>query len=348
MLSPYKALDLVVLPARAPSSFSLKSAFGLLLAVVVSLGSSNARPLVAQQVEPDEVVRVRTDLITVPVVVTDARGRRVLGLSQTDFFVQAEGQTQKIAFFSIGTSRVALTFLIDSSGSAREYVGDERDTALSLLSRFGSQSEVSVLQFSDRLRVSVPFTINIEEARKGFDLLFLEGRRTAIFDAAMAALAMMGQRKADPTERRIIILTSDGLDNVSTTKASQVIEQARRNSVAFYVIHFPVFTPHGDRLAPRRPASGFRDLAAKTGGQYFVVGDAESSLAAHRQHDLSQIFKTIEQDLAAQYLLGFYPDEVSRQGHRLEVGLSRKLPGYRINTLRKTYRVDSSAKELSP
>ena len=308
--------------------------------------SSGVPTLVAQETAPDDVVRVRTDLITVPVVVTDGRGRRLVGLAKTDFLLRAEGEAQKIAFFSTGTSRVALTFLIDSSGSAREFLRDQRDVALSLLSRFGSQSEVSVLQFSDRPRLVVPFSIDIEEARKGFDFPSFSGRRTAIFDAAMAALEMIDGRKVDPTERRIIILTSDGLDNVSTVKSSQVIERARGNHVAFYVIHFPVFTPQGERLAPRRAAGGFRDLAEKTGGQYFVVGDAASSLAAHRKHDLSQIFKTIEQDLAAQYLLGFYPDKVSHDWQRLEVTFSRKIPGYRINTLRKAYRLDSSVKNL--
>lgn len=346
MLSPYEALAIQVPPARAPCSSLLKSAFELLFAMVLSL-SSTAPSLVAQEIGSDDVVRVRTNLITVPVVVTDARGRRVVGLTEADFLLQAEGQAQKIAFFSIGTSRVALTFLIDSSGSAREYLRDERDTALFLLSRFGSQSEVSVLQFSDKPRVVVPFSIKIEEAGKGFDFPSLSGRRTAIFDSAMAALELMDQRKVDPTERRIIILTSDGLDNVSEVKASQVIERARRNSVAFYVIHFPVFTPRGDRLAPRRAVKGFRDLAEKTGGQYFVVGDAKSSLAGHRKHDLSQIFKAIERDLAGQYLLGFYPDEVSRDGRQLEVVLSRKVPGYRLNTLRTSYRL-GPLKEPSP
>ncbi len=346
MLSPYEALDATALPARAHPSSLLKFAFELLFAIVLSL-TNGAPSLVAQEIESDDVFRVRTDLVTVPLIVTDSRGRRVVGLTETDFVLQAEGQAQKIAFFAIGTSRVALPFLIDSSGSAREYLSDEREAALSLLSRFGSQSEVSVLQFSDRPRIVVPFSVNMGEARKGFDFPSLSGRRTAIFDAAMAALELMDQRKVDPTERRIVILTSDGLDNVSTVKASRVIEHARRNSVAFYVIHFPVFTPQGDRLAPRRAASGFRDLAEKTGGQYFVVGDAQSSLATHRKHDLSQVFRTIEQDLAAQYLLGFYPDEVSRDGRRLEVSFSRKVHGYRINTLRRAYRLDPSVKEPS-
>jgi len=341
MLAPYEALDTNALPARARRSPLLKSGFGFLFAVVLCLMSS-APSLIAQEVEPEDVVRVRTDLVTVPVIVTDSRGRRVVGLAQSDFLIHTEGQPQRIGFFATGTSRVALTFLLDASGSAREYLKDQRDAALSLLSRFGSQSEVSVLQFSDTPTVVVPFSVNIQKAREGFDFPTVSGRHTAIFNAAMAALRLLHERKSDPTERRIVILTSDGLDTASTLKASNVIERARRDAVSFYVIHFPIFTPQGGRLAPRRAASGFRDLAEKTGGHYFVVGDAKSAVAAHAQNDLPLVFKAIEEDLAGQYLLGFYPDELSRdgRGRRLEVSIVRNVHSYRVKTLREGYRLN--------
>lgn len=348
MLAP-TTLDTNALPAFSRLPHLFKSVCGSLLGLLLCLTGSD-RSLIAQESDPTDVIRVRTDLVTVPVIVTDSHGRRVGGLTQRDFVLHAEGRAQEIGFFATGTSRVALAFLLDTSGSAREYLGAERDAALSLLSRFGSQSEVSVLQFSDTSTLVVPFSVNIQEARRGFDLPSVSGRHTAIFNAAMAALHLMNQRKVDPAERRIVILTSDGLDTVSTVKASNVIEYARKSAVSFYVIHFPIFTPQGDRLAPRRAASGFRDLAEKTGGQYFVVGDATSALAAHQKNDLSQVFKMIEEDLAGQYLLGFYADELYRGGraHRLEVSLSTKVHGYRVKTLREEYRLGPSVKELSP
>ena len=337
MLLP-KALDTNALPAFSRLPYLFRFVFGSLLGLLLCLTGS-VRSLTAQERDAADVIRVRTDLVTVPVIVTDSRGRRIVGLTQSDFQLHAEGQAQEIRFFATGATRVALTFLIDTSGSAREYLGAERDAALSLLSRFGPQSEVSVLQFSDTSTVVVPFSVNIQEVRKGFDLSSVSGRHTAIFNAAMAALHSMNQRKVDATERRIVILTSGGLDTVSTVKASNVIEYARKSAVSFYVIHFPTFAPQGDRLAPRRAASGFRDLAEKTGGQYFLVGDAKSALAAHRKNDLSQVFKMIEEDLAGQYLLGFYPDGMYRDGraHRLEVSPSKKVHGYRIKTLREGY-----------
>jgi VWFA-related protein len=234
---------------------------------------------------------------------------------------------------------VALTFLLDASGSAREYLRDQRDAALSLFSRFGPQSQVAVVRFSDDAKVAVPFSVNLQQARAAFDFPAMSERHTAIFNAAMAALQLLDKRKSDPTERRIVILTSDGLDTASTVRASEVIARARRDAVSFYIIHFPIFTPQDGHLAPRRAVSGFRDLAEKTGGRYFQVGDAKSIFAAHSQSDLSQVFKAIEEDLAGQYLLGFYPDDYSRDvgRHSIEVNLVKNLCKYRVKTLREEY-----------
>jgi hypothetical protein len=65
----------------------------------------------------------------------------------------------------------------------------------------------------------------------------------------------------------------------------------------------------------RRPAKGFRDLAEKTGGKYFLAGDAKSALLP-RQIDLAPFFQAIEEDLKSQYLLGFYISESSKDNRK--------------------------------
>ena len=72
----------------------------------------------------------------------------------------------------------------------------------------------------------------------------------------------------------------------SRTSAEIVIDAALKGRVSFYVIHLPLFEPRDGRLAVRRPSKGFRDLAEKTGGKYFLLGDGKSALApgAKRSH----------------------------------------------------------------
>jgi hypothetical protein len=74
----------------------------------------------------------------------------------------------------------------------------------------------------------------------------------------------------------------------------------------------------------RSPAKGFRELAEKTGGKYFLVGNTSSALAPQAKTvDLSPVFQAIEEDLRSQYLLGFYAGEGSRDGrnHSFTIGL---------------------------
>ena len=135
-------------------------------------------------------------------------------------------------------------------------------------------------------------------------------------------------------ERRIVILISDGLDNASRTKPGAVIDAALNNHVSFYVIHLPLFEPRDGRLAVRAPAKGFRDLAEKTGGKYFLAGDVKSALAPVKDIDLTAIFQAIEEDLKSQYLLGFYLGEGANDGqqHRFSLGVPSGLQ-YQVGRL---------------
>jgi Ca-activated chloride channel family protein len=303
---------------------------------------STILPVAAQETsdQTEDVVRVRTDLVTVPAIVTDTQGHRVFGLGQQDFEMRHDNRTVKLDFFSAGTDHVALAFLLDASGSAHEYLLQQREAALSLFSRFGPGSQVAVLRFSDRLDIASSFTTDVDEARSGFQFPAVSNRRTAIFDCAISALQLFAERRSIPTERRIIILTSDGLDTASVAKATGVIQRAQQEGISFYVIHFPIFSPRNGHLAPRPAVKGFRELAEKTGGRYFMVGDAQSALAPKASYNLSAVFKSIEEDLASQYLLGFYPDEASRDGrfHRVEVGInSRSGRQLHVRELREGY-----------
>jgi len=86
--------------------------------------------------------------------------------------------------------------------------------------------------------------------------------------------------------------------------------------VSFYVIHLPLYEPRDGRLAVRLPTKGFRELAEKTGGRYFLVGDAKSALTGAVNLDLTPIFQAIEEDLKSQYLLGFYLAEAAQDGRK--------------------------------
>jgi Ca-activated chloride channel family protein len=289
----------------------------------------------------EDVLRVDTDFVTVPVYVTDASGHRVFNLSQEDFTLRDDGRAVKVEYFAAGTARVALVFVLDTSGSVREIVARQHEIALALLSRFGTGSRVAVLRFAETVEMAIPFTASMTEALPAFRFPVLAGdRRTAIFDAAAMAVRSFNAPGSDATERRIIILISDGLDTASKMNAREVIVRARALGVSFYVIHLPIFAPRDGRLVARPASKGFREMAEQTGGRHFVVGDAKSALDPRAGSDLAPVFKAIEEDLQSQYVLGYYPGEAARDAsfHRIEISLTprdkRKL---RVRSLREGY-----------
>jgi len=310
----------------------------LFLAIAVSLPlfSSLAK---AQGTEPIDVISVRTDLVAVPVTVTDSRGRRITDLKQADFVLTDDGRNARIDYFASGAERIALAFVLDDSGSLREQLSRQRDAALALFSRFGPASSVAVIRFGQQAKLVAPFTRETDSARAAFSVAVNLSERTAIFDAAMVAIQAYARRAENSPERRIAILISDGLDTVSRANAQQVVAAANRTNVSFYVIELPLFTPSDGRLVPRPAAKGFRDLADKTGGRFFFAGTSASALNPNTPVDLTPVFAAIEEDLRSQYVIGFYPGAASRDGqpHRPAVGLlNSKL---KVHQLRNSYSI---------
>jgi Ca-activated chloride channel family protein len=287
-------------------------------------------PLKLQAQEPtpddDEVVKVNTDLLVYPIRVRDKRKPAASSLAERDLTLKDDDHVTTGLYLYPGADRVTLVFALDESGSLREIVSQQREAALGLFGRFGKRSSVAVMRFAEQPQLVAPFGRDTTTAGEAFSFPVKPNQHTAIFDAAAAAVRAFDTLPRFRSERRIVILISDGLDNASTTKAGAAIRAALEKQISFYVIHLPLFAPLDGHLAVRPPSKGFRDLAEKTGGKYFLVGDASSALSLSENrvsNDLAPIFFAIEEDLRSQYLLGFYAGEASRDGrnHRLKVRL---------------------------
>lgn len=250
------------------------------------------------------------------------------------------GRAVTLSYFAAGTEHVALAFALDTSGSIRELIGQQREAALSLFSRFGHGSRVAVLHFGEKAALTLPFTTDTDKAQAAFRAYPALNQRTAIFDAAATAIHAFAALGSNTIERRILILISDGLDTASNVRAADVINEARAVGVSIYLIHLPLYTPSDGRLVPRPAAKGFYDLALKTGGRHFIVGDAKSALDSQTAPDLTPVFRAIEEDLQGQYVLGYYPDDAAREAslHRIEINLTRRNERrLRVQSLREGY-----------
>jgi Ca-activated chloride channel homolog len=284
-----------------------------------------------------DVVRVTSNLVIVPVSVTDTKGQPTLGLSAADFQLEEQGQTQEIA--QIGDPEqvpLDITLLLDVSGSVDARFDFERESA----SRFLKQ----VLKTGDRAAV---FAIDQEPrfeqaldtaARASNKLLSIRSAKgpTAFYDTVIEAARYLG--KTAPTEhRRVIVVISDGEDNFSE-KVKKAIgdtraEQETATPQARQLLHHRMLTevqrelqkadstfysinPSGPGLRlniiSQRAQDGMDLLATSTGGTSFVP---------ERLEDLDAIFRQITAELRSQYLLQYYSKSEAPSGTFLTIGV---------------------------
>lgn len=311
-----------LVPHRACRFPPALSVLGFVISTLLCCTALTARVAAqATQQDDDEVLRVSTNLIVFPARIRDKKGQRPNGLTDNDLRLKDPDHATTGLYLAAGVDRVAMIFALDQSGSLRTIINEQRDAALQLYGRFGSRSSVAVLHFAETPQVASDFARDSVAARSAFEVSARPNQHTAIFDAAAKAVAMFASLPRVRSERRIVILISDGLDNLSKTKPGKVIEAAREKTVSFYVIHLPLFAPRDGHLVVRPPADGFRALAEKTGGKYFLATD--SPLAPRDTIDLAPIFRAIEDDLRSQYLIGFYVGEKAHDGkaHKLSLSL---------------------------
>jgi Ca-activated chloride channel family protein len=315
------------------ASFFILSVIRVTTAALLSLPFSPSPPIILPQ-EPEQVdvLRISTDLIVFPVRVRDRNRRSILNLGAEDFdFTDKDGVTAD-RYFAAGTGRIALVFALDESGSLRDIISQQREAAISLFSHFQENSRVAALRFAEHPKLIAAWDTDADAVRNAFVFPARRDQRTAIFDAAEAAVRVFSRLPFDVGERRIVVLISDGLDNASHIKPATVLEAAERANVSFYVIHLPLFTPVDGRLAVRSPAKGFRELGEKSGGKYFLAGDVRTALTGQGSIDLSPLFRAIEEDLRSQYLIGFYLNDQARDGRSHRVSISIKPKGFTYAT----------------
>jgi Ca-activated chloride channel family protein len=307
------------------------------------------QPATEEQNSADEVIKVDTDLFVFPIRIRDKRGQAAAILTENDLSLKDDDRVTAGLTLYHGADRVSVVFALDQSGSLRDIVTQQREAALALVGRFGDKSQVAVMRFAEKPSLVAPFASDTAAARQAFSFPTQGNQHTAIFDAAVAAVKAFAGLPRVRSERRIVILISDGLDNASRLNASAAIQAALQARVSFYVVHLPLFEPRDGHLAVRSPAKGFRDLAEKTGGKYFLVGNARDALVPQvnkesgASNDLTPIFHAIEDDLRSQYLLGWYAGEGSRDGrnHSFTITLPKsveyQIGGYKYARTQKFF-----------
>jgi Ca-activated chloride channel homolog len=264
----------------------------------VPAGQAKLSP--AGQAQP--VFSARSELVVLQVMVENSRGGYVTNLNADSFSIFEDGTPQTIAFFNRQDSPVTVGLLLDSSGSMRTLRELVATAAASFAARSNPEDEIFALTFADVARgalpVSEPFTSDAATLRRAlFDALTARGR-TALYDAVAQGLAYAN---SGTSERKVLIIVSDGGDNASSISFDDIVSRVQRSNALIYsvIVRDPL-----EREANPRP---LRRLAEQSGGEAFEPHDVEQ---------VPSVLEHIARDIRSMYTLGYAPASEKGPGLR--------------------------------
>ena len=263
---------------------------------------AEAAPIVGPdglKLAPGARLAINVDLVLVPVTVTDPMNRLVTGLEQEDFFIYENGGMQKIRTFATEDAPVSIGIIFDLSGSMSSKLVRARDSILQFMKTANPQDEFFVIGFNDRPELIEDFTSSIEDIEARLQTV-RSGHRTALLDAIYFGMDKM---KIAKNERKALLVVSDGGDNRSRYTEGEVKAQVRESDVEIYSIG--IFDPYAPTTEERMGPMLLYDLCVESGGRLFRVDDLA---------DMGDIAIKISTELRNQYVLGYHPNAVQRDG----------------------------------
>lgn len=253
----------------------------------------------AMRIHPGSFIRLNTDMVLVPVTVTDPMNRLVTGLEKNDFEVYDNNSQQKIASFASDDAPVSIGIIFDLSGSMNSKLIRAKDAILSFIKTANPQDEYFVIGFNDRPELIEDFTNSVEDIQARLATV-RAAHRTALLDAIYYGIVKMRQARH---ERKALLVVSDGGDNRSRYTEGEVKSLVRESDVEIFAMG--IFDPYAPTPEERMGPQLLQELSTATGGRMFRVDDID---------ELSDIAEKISMELRNQYVIGYRPTDLTRNG----------------------------------
>jgi Ca-activated chloride channel family protein len=277
------------------------------LAVTCALGITLCTPTRGVGMLQDGLPRFTaspTELVVLPVTVSDARtGRAVTHLERDRFIIYDNGRRAEGSFFSNEDTPVTIGLIIDNSGSMRPKMPEVIAGILTFAHASNAADQLLTVAFNDTILdagnrpLLSADTPAIESALRS---MAPQGQ-TALYDALMEGMSRV-EHGTNP--RKALVVLSDGGDNVSRATLDEVLARARRSNIAIFTIG--LFDPTDADRNPRV----LKALAESTGGLRFLPQSPSGLLQACSQ---------IAGELRTAYMIGFTPESKDGAFHRVRV-----------------------------
>jgi Ca-activated chloride channel family protein len=187
----------------------------------------------AQEIDEDEVVRINSSEVLLPVTVRDAEGRLVTGLGRNDFKVFEDGREQPLSDLSLRQVPVDVALLVDSSSSVAESFEDFRRAAEEFAGRVSTDDRFCLVKFDDRVELLLDWSKSRLQLRRALGRL-----STGVFTRFNDALLLAAREQFQKNERRrALVVLSDGIDsNRGTADAEAALRALLETQVTVYAI----------------------------------------------------------------------------------------------------------------
>jgi Ca-activated chloride channel family protein len=289
-----------------------------------------------------------TGLVHLVATVMDRHRNFITDLDQSDFKILEDGTPQEIRYFGRDTDLpLRIGVLLDTSNSIRPRLEFEKDAAMDFLQHVirRNQDQAFLMTFDNEPEVIQDYTGDLalltDAIRKQ-----RAGGGTALNDAIYLAAEKLTNPplpKVNPEVRRVLIVISDGDDNLSDHALSESVEAAIRAEAAIYCVSTNTdwLAIDGDKPRKMHVEGGdkvLEEFADQSGGRVFYP---------YKVDDLAQSFVDIGTELRSQYFIAYSPTNVQSTGqyHKIEVQTDRK--GLNVRT-RKGYYATSPTPPLAP
>ena len=269
------------------------------------LGSSLAVLALAVTFAQEPTFRSGTRVVPLPTMVTDAQGRFVPDLEQSDFTILDNGKPQEILIFENTVQPFTVVVLLDFSASMTGQLKLLKEAAEEFLIRLLPVDKGIVGAFSSKIQFSGGFTNNRDRLIGSLqDMQY--GNETRLYDALDEGIKLL-----EPVDgRRVVLVLTDGEDFGSRVGQGTVRERAQRNDIMIYAIGFK--SSMGGQVS--NPDRDLRKLADATGGGYFEL---------KRSDELGPTFTRVAQELHSLYTIGFSPANLDNKEHKLQVRMKQ-------------------------
>jgi Ca-activated chloride channel homolog len=244
-------------------------------------------------------LKVDVDLVLVPVTITDPLNRLVTGLEKDNFQLFEGSSAQEIRTFSSEDAPVSLGVIFDSSGSMTSKMDRAKEAVVEFFKTANPQDEFFMITFSDEPEAVSDFTNSVDEIQN--KLVFaVPKHRTALLDAIYMGVSKMRQAKY---AKKALLIISDGGDNHSRYTENEIKSVVKEADVMIYAIG--IYDRYASAMEERLGPQLLGEITELTGGRAFTIDNP---------NDLADVATKIGVELRNQYVLGYRPTKVVRDG----------------------------------